>query len=221
MAEKMPFLFRILEPVAALLLVDFISGIFHWAEDSYGTERTPFFGRHVTRPNVIHHHDPRAFTLSPFLRRNSITFLLTFATMGVVFALFGFSFFALWVAVFGALSNEVHCWAHRSPRENGWFIVLLQKSRLIQSPRHHALHHTDPKRDTFCVLTDALNPILDHVHFFRGLEWFVHLVFRVRPRKDESVKAEANQRVEINAVSASRNGGPAVADDARRGVSHA
>lgn len=192
----MSFALHLFEPIAALLLVDFISGIFHWAEDSYGTERTPFFGRHVTRPNIIHHHDPRAFTASPFLRRNSITFLLTLVVMGTVFALVGFSFFAAWVAVFGGLSNEVHCWSHRTPKENGRFITFLQKSRLIQSPRHHALHHTDPKRDTFCVLTDALNPILDRAHFFRGLESLIHLIFRVRPRKDESVKAEVNESPE-------------------------
>jgi hypothetical protein len=66
----------LLQMAAVTILADFISGILHWIEDSYGSERTPYLGRIVVVPNVIHHYQPREFTSSPFWRRNSVTTVL-------------------------------------------------------------------------------------------------------------------------------------------------
>ena len=50
-----------LEFVAVWLLVDFVSGVVHWAEDSYGTETTPVIGRWMVGPNLLHHRNGAAF----------------------------------------------------------------------------------------------------------------------------------------------------------------
>lgn len=39
---------------ATWLVVDFISGVVHWAEDSYGSPSATFIGRRITKPNVLH-----------------------------------------------------------------------------------------------------------------------------------------------------------------------
>src|SRR5213078_3383108 len=103
----------VLEVIITLLVADFVSGLFHWLEDAYGREEWPITGRLVTRPNILHHHNPRYFTRHVWL----------FVALGVN-------------------ANQIHKWAHRSPVENGPIITFLQCIWLLQTPRHHAQHHT-------------------------------------------------------------------------------
>jgi len=52
----------ILEIVITFLIADLVSGLLHWFEDAYGQEHWPITGRLITRPNILHHYDPRYFT---------------------------------------------------------------------------------------------------------------------------------------------------------------
>jgi len=147
--------------VVVILAVDFLSGVFHWLEDSYARPETPVLGRFVVNPNIIHHHHPRDFVKSPFWHRNIVTamlggivFVLAAATMGITWQL-------ILLCGIGAFCNEFHCWAHRSAEENGAVITALHRLRILQTPRHHATHHTDPKNRAYCVLTNYTNPVLD------------------------------------------------------------
>src|SRR3954470_15441550 len=78
-------------------------------------------------------------------------------------------------------------------------ISFLQRLRLIQTPQHHAKHHTDPKNSAYCVLTNFLNPALDSIRFWDVLERMIWVLFRLRRRVDTSVAStpaarEHNQR---------------------------
>ena len=182
------------EVIAALILVDFLSGVLHWVEDSYGNPDMPVIGKYVTKPNIEHHFDPTKFTKSPVWRRNRVTVLISLVVCMPIFCFSqGVSVFWISVFVLGLLSNEIHCWAHRTKGENGRIISFLQSSHVIQSPRHHAHHHSDPKKDAYCVITDFLNPVLDRIRFFRGLEFLVAKLFGVLPRRDESIRIRAKQ----------------------------
>jgi len=86
----------------------------------------------------------------------------------------------------------VHKWAHRTPAENGRLISLLQRARLVQSPAHHARHHTDPKNSHYCVLTNFLNPLLDGIRLWELLEWLILKVLGVRRRLDTPVLLSKN-----------------------------
>jgi len=173
----------------AVVFTDFLSGILHWLEDSYGHPGTPVLGRYVTQANIKHHFEPRHFTKSPVWKRNRVTWTMTALLMLGVWYSGHFSPFWAWVGVLGVLSNEIHCWAHRTPRENGPVVTALQRWHIVQSPRHHAVHHTDPKKECYCVLTDFLNPVLDRIRFFRRTEALIALRTGVHPRKDDSVLA--------------------------------
>jgi plasmanylethanolamine desaturase len=59
--------------------------------------------------------------------------------------------------------------------------------RLLQTPRHHARHHTDPKDCHYCTMSNLLNPLLDGVNFWGGLEFFVTRTTGLRRRPDTSV----------------------------------
>jgi hypothetical protein len=174
----------------AWFCVDFLSGFVHWLEDSYGSPDTPYLGRHIIAPNVLHHFEPRTFTKSSLWERNHVLWpFLAFVIAGLILR-GAFSPFWLYFCLFASISGEAHVWAHRTRRENGWLITSLQRTYLVQTPRHHARHHTDPKRDSFCALTNFLNPLLDSTRFFRHLEALVAAIFRVTPRPDPSVRPE-------------------------------
>ena len=44
-------------------------------------------------------------------------------------------------------------------------------------------HHVKPHIVCYCVLTNWLNPILDATRFWRGLEFIIHHVLRVKVKR--------------------------------------
>jgi hypothetical protein len=177
----------VLEVFITVLITDFVSGILHWFEDAYGREDWPITGRLITRPNILHHHDPRYFTHHSWLQSSWDLMCLGAVILGIAW-LGEFLSWQVWLfVVLGTNANQIHKWAHRTSAENGPIITFLQQIRLLQTPRHHAHHHTNPKESHYCVLTNFLNPILDGLGIWQGLEWLIWKVFRVSRRVDTSV----------------------------------
>lgn len=179
------------EFIATVLAADFLSGFFHWIEDAYGREQWLITGRLVTKPNILHHHDPRYFTRHNWLQSSWLLICFCAGVVAVSWLCDVLTWQVWLVTILGANANQVHKWAHRTPAENGRIVSLLQRCRLVQTPRHHALHHTDPKDSHYCVLTNFLNPILDGMRFWEGLEWAVRAQFGVRRRIDNSIRAHS------------------------------
>ncbi|HLH52436.1 MAG TPA: fatty acid desaturase CarF family protein [Verrucomicrobiae bacterium] len=177
----------VFELIGVVLVADFLSGLFHWLEDAYGREGWPITGRLVTIPNILHHHEPRHFTRHGWLESSWLLLCLGLVVLAVAWVC-GWLTWEVWlVVILGGNANQIHKWAHRTPAENGPLIALLQRILLVQTARHHALHHTDPKNSHYCVLTNFLNPILDGVRLWDGLEWVTWRAFGVRRRIDTSV----------------------------------
>jgi ubiquitin-conjugating enzyme E2 variant len=94
---------------------------------------------------------------------------------------------AVWLfSILAGNANQIHKWAHRSRRENGPWINLLHDLRILQGPKHHAIHHTDPKSTHYCVITEFLNPFLERIRFWTRLECWLWKAFRIRRRSDTS-----------------------------------
>ena len=53
--------------IVAQFLVDFMSGVAHWAGDTWGTFKTPIFGSTVIGPFRMHHVDPQDITIHGFM----------------------------------------------------------------------------------------------------------------------------------------------------------
>lgn len=151
------------------LLADLLTGIFHWWEDRYGREEWPIIGPWIIAPNKLHHAAPLAFIEGGFWGRNraSITASLVVGLAWVSLA--GPSILMVATLLGGALSNEVHRYAHQ-PSSAGPIIRILQQTGVLQSPKGHAAHHRPPQDTQFCVLTDWLNPTLEALGFWRRLE---------------------------------------------------
>jgi hypothetical protein len=156
---------------------DFVSGIVHWAADTYCSEDTPIVGPSLVKPFRMHHVYPRDICTHNFV-----------ATVGNVcilaFPLLSLSLILLWISEHGLLAfavlvialmaaatvatNQFHKWAHQeSPPA---FARWLQRKRLVLEPAHHNLHHTPPFEMHYCITTGWLNPLLNKIKFFRRLE---------------------------------------------------
>jgi ubiquitin-conjugating enzyme E2 variant len=189
--DKMLMLEIVVKIVASVVIADFLSGFFHWLEDAYGQEDWPITGNLITKPNILHHHDPRYFTRYSWLYSARVLLVMGAIVLALAY-MFGFlNGMTVLVVLVGINANEVHKWAHRTKAENGRVITFLQQAGLLQSAAHHATHHTDPKNTYYCVLTNFLNPVLEWLGLWAALEAILELLLGIRRRPDHSVKRGA------------------------------
>ena len=185
----------IVEALLCILIADFITGFVHWLEDAYGSEDWPIIGPLVIKPNILHHFQPRHFTHKNWWQSSWDLVALWGVVLLVAWGL-GVLTWHLWlIAALGANANQIHKWSHRTPRENGRLIFRLQRWHIIQTPRHHAGHHTNPKNSRYCVITNLLNPVLDRMNLWAALEQVIFRITGCRRRIDPSVPASFTTEV--------------------------
>jgi len=170
-----------------LIIADFITGLGHWVEDTYGVLSWPWPLRDgVVVPNIDHHRNPTFIaTMSTLITRNYAT-VIPAVIIGAVFMFFGFWQVAA-ILLLSSLGNEVHSWSHR--RENKGIVKFLQDAAIIQTPQQHARHHKQPYDKYYCTLLNITNAFLELISFWRGLEWVLRKVFglevkRMSPERD-------------------------------------
>ena len=172
---------------AVIFAAEFVAGAVHWFEDAYVREDTPLIGKIVGRPNTVHHHFPRYMTRHNWWQSSWDLALLS-AILVVGAWSFGLLTWQVWLfAILAANANEFHKWEHRTRKENGRIISFLQDIKILQTAKHHALHHTDPKNSHYCTVTNVLNPLLDGIRFWDGAEWALARTTGLRRREDTSV----------------------------------
>jgi plasmanylethanolamine desaturase len=163
--------------LAGALAADLASGVVHWLCDRFGSERTPLFGPYLITYFREHHRDPSAIARHGFFERSganafAVVPLLALAPAAVsaLPAPAGAcaAGAALSLAVFVALTNEIHLQAHRArpARVARW----LQRLRLVLPPDAHDRHHREGHDRAYCIATGWSNALLDHLGVFRRLE---------------------------------------------------
>jgi len=174
------------QALGVYLFVDFISGIIHWSEDRYGSESTPLVGGAIHK-NILHHHRPRHITrISLWEAMGTTAFIaLGIFCVGTLLGFFGWQLALL--SLMGMNVNTVHRWAHSTPKELAWPIRTLHRLRIIQTPQHHAIHHGLPRDTHYCAFTNWMNPVLEKIRFWRGVEWVIAALTGVHPREDDSL----------------------------------
>ena len=178
------------QALGIVMLADFVAGIIHWLEDAYFTEDTPVIGPMFIKPNIVHHHLPRHFTRLTWWQ-SSADLLAVGVLLLAAGWWFGFLSWQLWLFVAVSVNaNHVHKLAHRTRTENGRVISFLQDIRVLQTPRHHALHHTDPKNTFYCPITNLVNPILERVRFWDHAESLIERVTGITHRADTSNRGQ-------------------------------
>jgi ubiquitin-conjugating enzyme E2 variant len=171
MTQALPLLLNL---VGCLLAADFLSGLIHWAEDTWAAPGGwAFLDKHVVLPNIEHHRSPGLMRGNSYLVNNSVTLAITAAAALVLFLAHVYAWQAYVTLAIASHSNAYHRWAHMRnvPRPVRW----LQGIGLLQSVQHHGVHHKRPYASRFCTTTNFLNPILDGFGFWRALEYAMGL----------------------------------------------
>ncbi len=180
----------IVEIMLVVVLADFFAGFIHWAEDAYFTENTPVIGPLFIRPNIVHHHFPRFFTRLSWWQSSWDLTLIGGAILLIAWPC-GLLCWQLGLFVILSINaNEVHKWSHRTRTENGSLIAKLQEWHVLQTPRHHGLHHSDPKNTYYCPITNLVNPMLERVHFWDHAEAIVEKLTGATHRPDTAVRGK-------------------------------
>ena len=164
---------RALEAVAVLAVVDLASGFFHWLEDTFWSEDTPVLGRWVVTPNVLHHRSPAAFVDKSWLESSWDLVAFGACIVGAAWGLHCLTWHVWVFALVGANANQIHKWAHVPRQRLPWAVGALQRVGVLQSAAHHAAHHRGEKNTAYCVITPWVNPVLDRLGVWRGLERLV------------------------------------------------
>ena len=169
-----PVFLWVLFPV--LVVIDFLSGFVHWFFDTQVEPSRSFLGR-IAVDFLDHHAHPGrtaevgfftsawrpALLVSSPLIAFSILAPLPVWLRAVVF----------WIGFLSMLVPQTHKEAHLGKRPAP--IAALQTLRLVIHPSSHQAHHND-NTQSFCVFTGWLNPPLDRLRFWRGLEWLFKAV---------------------------------------------
>ena len=181
--------------IAAWMAADFVTGVVHWAADTWGEETTPFWGPRFLRPFRVHHITPRSFLECGFFDTNGDTAMLCIPGLLLAFLLplhhpmfAAAAVFCVAFCAIGAPTNQIHQWAHQAqpPR----VVAVLQKLRIILPPEEHERHHRHPHVTRYCISSGVCNPLLDAVRFFPRLEQLITRVTGVQPRHDEESHPE-------------------------------
>ena len=165
-------LYIVVNVFICLLIADFISGLGHWAEDTWGAPgKSEFLDKWVVLPNIDHHRRPGGIRNKTYWETNHVTVILSIFVVGVLLLLHVHTWQPYFTVFLISHSNQIHAWAHSqsSPR----WVRKLQRFGVLQSVGHHGEHHKRPYACRFCTTTSFLNPILDASRFWRGLEWIV------------------------------------------------
>ena len=83
------------------------------------------------------------------------------------------------------MNDVVHKYAHMLDHERPKLATILQKLYITQSYDEHHLHHISPHEINYCPVTPYLNPILEKVNFWRGLEYIIEKSISVKPRTNQ------------------------------------
>ena len=123
---------------------DFITGIIHWWQDAYGNPTWPILGKHVIKPNLNHHHEPRAMLKITYWSRVWTSVVASLVVILILCICQIASWQTILLVIFASQGNEIHAMGHRTNKENGRCIIWLQKIGIIQRRKTHGWHHKAP-----------------------------------------------------------------------------
>ncbi|GBG00164.1 fatty acid desaturase chloroplastic [Raphidocelis subcapitata] len=172
--------------LAAYVLSDLGTGVYHWSVDNYGDGSTPVFGRQIAAFQG-HHVRPWTITQREFCNNVHQVFkpaaypaggmLLLSPVLGVWPGFFLPSFLFL-----VCMSQQFHAWSHMKKSELPAAVVALQDAGVLIGRAAHGAHHRPNFEGNYCIVSGWWNQALDDSGFFRWLEKVVVATTGVEPR---------------------------------------
>lgn len=105
------------------IAADFITGVIHWWEDTYGNPNWPIVGKYVVEPNLVHHKHPAKLLEGSYWNRINTSFIPA-AILGIM--LWGINLIINLYFVFGCagLSNILRNTSGFTNSESGIEIAI-------------------------------------------------------------------------------------------------
>ena len=179
---------------AALLLgilaSDFYTGFVHWLTDTWLDERADRVIC-IAREHHIYPQHILDYTFWDYVAYMCFPTTAVFSPLALLFTLALPPCAPVYVGVLVVLQvsalmffgTHFHRLGHRASRLR--VVRLLQKAGFLITPKEHARHHSGGHDDHYCVLTGWMNPPLDRIGFWRGLERVVQAVTGAVPRASD------------------------------------
>jgi len=179
--------------IVSWALADLGSGIFHWSVDNYGNGRTPVLGT-IIAAFQGHHSAPWTIADRAFCNNvHKLCIPFGIPTILAITILFnpGTAFFFSIFCAMEVMSQEFHKWSHMPKAEVPLVVNFLQDAGMIIGRRAHSLHHVAPYDGNYCIVTGAMNPLLDGCGLLRMLE---HWVYKTNGVESNSWKLDPKLR---------------------------
>uniref|UniRef100_A0A663MXM2 Lipid desaturase domain-containing protein n=1 Tax=Athene cunicularia TaxID=194338 RepID=A0A663MXM2_ATHCN len=157
---------------AGVITADFLSGLFHWGADTWGSVELPIVGKFLQHQAALSEQGI-IFLVEIYLFINEALYE-TCPWECYVFALI----------IFITMTNQIHKWSHTYFGLPRW-VIFLQDWHVILPRKHHRIHHVSPHETYFCITTGWLNYPLEKIRFWRCLENIIQAVTGEKPRADD------------------------------------